>query len=108
MGYIVQAMLQKRKDKKKDKKKQKVVDFDDGPPPGEGSDGEASAAKGDISAPQKPREMTAEELADEEFGPVKEKKGKKKKGSNKPKKEEDGTCSVVESHKNILMRGFCR
>jgi len=107
MGYLVQAMLQKRKDKKKDKKKQKAVDFDDGPPPGQGSDGEAAAAKGDISAPQKPKEMTAEELADEEFGPVKEKKGKKKKGANKPNKEEKGMCVVVESHEIILTR-YCR
>ena len=100
MRYVVQAMLQKRKDKKKDKKKQRTVDFDDGPPPGQGSDGEAAAAKGDISSPQKPREMTAEELADEEFGPVKEKKGKKE-GANKPKKEENGMCFVVESRKTI-------
>jgi len=106
VGYVVQAMLQKRKDKKKDKKKQKAVDFDDGPPPGQGSDGEAAAAKGDISVPQKPKEMTAEELADEEFGPVKEKKGKKKKGSNKTKGEENGMCYVVESHKTTLLKSY--
>jgi translation initiation factor 5B len=102
MGYIVQAMLQKRKDKKKDKKKQKAVDFEDGPPPGQGTGGEAAAAKGDISAPQQPREVTAEELADEEFGPVKEKKGKKK-GVNKPK---EGMCFVVESRKAIFTRAL--
>lgn len=107
MGDIVQAMLQKRKDKKKDKKKHKAVDFDDGPPPGQGSDGEAAAARGDISAPQKPKEMTAEELADEEFGPVKEKKGKKKKGANKPNKEEKGMPPVIGSHETSLTK-ICR
>ena len=62
------------------------VSFADGPGPGEGSDGEAAAAKGDISKPKKATTMTADELADEEWGPVKtkEKKGKKgKKGKGK-------------------------
>jgi translation initiation factor 5B len=37
-------------------------------------------------ATKAPVEMTAEELADEEWGPVKEKGGKKKKGKGKDKK----------------------
>ncbi|CCM01032.1 uncharacterized protein FIBRA_03080 [Fibroporia radiculosa] len=73
-----------KKDKKAGKKPAADVSFADGPSPGEGSDGEAAAAKGDISAPQKPIQMTAEDLADEEWGPVKDtkksKKGKGKKG----------------------------
>lgn len=56
------------------------MSFANGPRPGEGSDAEDAAAKGDISSPGKPTMMTAEELADEEWGPVKEKGGKKKKG----------------------------
>ena len=39
--------------------------------------------------------MTAEELADEEWGPVKEKKGKGKKGKGKAKKDEDETESAA-------------
>ena len=63
--------------------------FEDGPPPGEGSDTEAAAAKGDISAPKPGVQMTAEELADEEWGPVKkDKKGKK--GKKKGRAAQDG------------------
>lgn len=63
-------MLQKRKSKKKDKKVE--VEEND----------EAPAAPVES---KKPQEMTAEDLADEEFGPVKK---KAKKG--KDKKEEPG------------------
>ncbi|KAI0829268.1 hypothetical protein BC628DRAFT_1337291 [Trametes gibbosa] len=82
-------------DKKKDKKKGGAADdngsvsFADGPDPGEGSEGEEAAAKGDISAPQKAVQMTAEELADEEWGPVKEKGKKAKKGKKKGKTQDD-------------------
>lgn len=88
-----QAAIQASSTKgKKDKKKTKTkgthtdagegpsVSFADGPRPGEGSDTEGAAAKGDISAPAKPVTVTADDLADEEWGPVKEKGGKKKKG----------------------------
>ncbi|KZS94057.1 hypothetical protein SISNIDRAFT_56648 [Sistotremastrum niveocremeum HHB9708] len=72
---------------KKDKKKNKrdAVTFEDGPAPGEGSEGEEQAAKGDISKSKKAVEMTAEELADEEWGPssTKDKKGKKGKKGKK-------------------------
>ena len=78
----IKASSQKnKKEKKKEKKggaaKWNDVSFADGPAPGEGSDGEAAAAKGDISAPKAGVQMTADELADEEWGPVKGKKGKK-------------------------------
>jgi len=77
------------------------VSFESGPPPGEGSDGEAAAAKGDISAP-KSGIVTADDLADEEWGPVKEKGKKVKKGKAKKSKAEDedetaGVCQPVTS-----------
>ena len=84
-----------KKDKKKDKKNgganwdAAAVSFADGPAPGEGSDGEAAAAKGDISAAKAPVQMTADELADEEWGPVKDKGKKGKKGKKKGKAQED-------------------
>jgi translation initiation factor 5B len=65
------------------------VSFESGPPPGEGSDGEAAAAKGDISAPKSGVAVTADDLADEEWGPVKEKGKKVKKGTAKKNKAED-------------------
>ncbi|CDO74198.1 hypothetical protein BN946_scf185043.g250 [Trametes cinnabarina] len=96
---VIKASTQKSKKEKKDKKKDKKkggaaeedasVSFADGPAPGEGSDGEAAAAKGDISAPQKPVQVTAEELADEEWGPVKEKGKKGKKGKKKGKAQDE-------------------
>lgn len=78
---------------KKDKKKKKggklgdyddepapAVAFADGPPPGQGSDAEAAAAKGPLTS-QKPIEKTADELADEEWALPAKKQGKKgKKG----------------------------
>lgn len=74
-----------KKDKKK-KKGGKVGDYDDepspavaftvGPPPGQGSDTEAAAAKGPLTS-QKPVEMTPEELADEEWALPAKNKGKK-------------------------------
>ena len=87
-----------KKDKKGKKKKGDVPDsggpsvsFTSGPPPGEGSDGEAAAAKGDISAPKAGVVVTPEDLADEEWGPVKDqgKKGKGKKG----KAEDEGATA---------------
>lgn len=78
-----------KKDKKGGKKATVEVSFADGPSPGRGSDGEAAAANGDISAPQKPAQMTAEELADEEWGPVKEKGKKGKKGKAKKSKAQE-------------------
>jgi translation initiation factor 5B len=74
------------------------VSFESGPPPGEGSDGEAAAAKGDISAPKSGVAVTADDLAAEEWGPVKE-KGKKGKQAKKGKAEDEdgaaGTCQPV-------------
>jgi translation initiation factor 5B len=100
---------QKNKKDKKGKKKSGAADtaeasvsFADGPPPGEGSDGEAAAAKGDITAPRPGVEVTPDDLADEEWGPVKEKgkKGKKGKGKKVITEDEDesappGTCQQV-------------
>lgn len=88
---MIKSTSQKgKKDKKKDKKKGGAdVSFADGAGPGEGSDGEDAAAKGDISAPKKAVQMTAEELADEEWGPVKEKGKKAKKGKKKGKTQDD-------------------
>ncbi|KAG8776312.1 hypothetical protein FRC12_000989 [Ceratobasidium sp. 428] len=77
----IKASTGKKKDKKKGKKAD--VTFEDGPPPGEGDEAEEAAAKGDISAPKAAVQMTAEELADEEWGPVKTKKDKGKKGKKK-------------------------
>lgn len=76
------------------------MSFESGPPPGEGSDGEAAAAKGDISAPQSGVAVTADDLADEEWGPVNEKGKKLKKGKAKKSKAEDedetaGVCQPV-------------
>jgi hypothetical protein len=86
---------QKNQKGKKGKKKDNAPDsgdpsvsFASGPPPGEGSDGEAAAAKGDISAPKTGVAVTAEDLADDEWGPVKE-KGKKGKGKKSKAEDED-------------------
>ena len=65
------------------------MSFENGPPPGEGSDGEAAAAKGDISAPKSGVVVTADDLADEEWGPLKERGKKVKKGKAKKSKAED-------------------
>lgn len=65
-------MLQKRKEKKKGKKAAPA-------------EPDEAAAGGDDSVKESPapaKSMTAEELADEEFGPVKE-KNKKKKGKDR-------------------------
>jgi len=75
------------------------VTFESGPPPGEGSDGEAAAAKGDISAPNSGVAVTADDLADEEWGSVKEKdkvkKGKSKKSKAVDEEETPGVCQPV-------------
>jgi translation initiation factor 5B len=55
----------------------------DEPTLGEGSDGEAAAVS------KNPVQVTAEDLADEEWGPVKEKKKKEKKGKGKKGKAQD-------------------
>lgn len=76
--------------------------FEDGPPPGEGSDTEAAAAKGDISASKKPVQVTAEDLADEEWGPIKEKVKKVKKGKGKKGKVQDDENSDEETKPSTL------
>lgn len=85
----LQATIQKASGKnKKEKKKRRDnhdVSFADGIKPGEGSDTEAAAAKGDITAPKKASIMTAEELADEEWGAMGQKSGKKKGKKSKRK-----------------------
>ncbi|KAI0260503.1 hypothetical protein BC834DRAFT_900115 [Gloeopeniophorella convolvens] len=94
---------QKTKKDKKSKKKEGAdapgtsVSFVEGPPPGEGSDTEAAGAKGDISSPKAGVEMTPDDLADEEWGPLKEKgkKGKKGKG-NKSKADDDDATTAPE------------
>ncbi|GJJ07759.1 hypothetical protein Clacol_001964 [Clathrus columnatus] len=89
-GLMSTLKAVKTKKEKKKGKKETSVAFEDGPPPGEGSDGEAAAAKGDISAPKGPIQVSADDLADEEWGPVKEKKGKKgKKGKSDTKEVEE-------------------
>ncbi|KAG9097743.1 hypothetical protein FRC06_007224 [Ceratobasidium sp. 370] len=95
----IKASSNKKKDKKKNKKGAEVT-FEDGPPPGEGDEAEEAAAKGDISAPKAAVQVTAEELADEEWGPVKTKKDKgkkgKKKGGGKAAEEEEGEAATPE------------
>ncbi|KAK7471227.1 eukaryotic translation initiation factor 5B [Stygiomarasmius scandens] len=87
-----------KKDKKKNKKDAEPA-FDD-PPPDEGVDGEAHDDK-------KPVEVTAEDLADEEWGPVKEKGKKGKKGKAKKGKaqqaeeaEEDEELSLAKAEES--------
>ncbi|KAL6297969.1 hypothetical protein BKA93DRAFT_107987 [Sparassis latifolia] len=92
-GGLMSAIKASSKNKK-DKKGKKPpavtsVSFADGPSPGNGSDGEAAAAQGDISAPKKPVEMTADDLADEEWGPAKGKGKKAKKSKGKKGKTPD-------------------
>jgi translation initiation factor 5B len=81
---VIKATSKGKKDKKKAKKG--AVDPTDGEPDGsavaEALDGEgAGISKG-------PVEMTAEDLADEEWGPTTEKK-KKDKGKGKKSKQQD-------------------
>ena len=95
MAFAPQSTLRatqkkkEKKSKKKDDNKEPSVSFASGAPPGEGSDGEAAAAKGDISAPKSGVTVTADDLADEEWGPVKEKGKKVKKSKAKGSKKED-------------------
>ncbi|KAG8854709.1 hypothetical protein FRB96_007394 [Tulasnella sp. 330] len=102
------AAKPKKEKKKKDKKRwddddemmgetiPPAIGFADGPGPGEGSDGEAAATSGDITAASHGQEMTAEELADLEFGPAKGKKSKGKKGGKKGKAAADDEDPEVE------------
>ena len=101
---VIKASANKsKKDKKKGKKNADSVAFTDGPPPGEGSDTEAAAAKGDISVPKKAVEMTAEELADEEWGPAKDKgKGKKGKGKKAKQKGDDEDEEAKDGTSHLL------
>jgi translation initiation factor 5B len=88
----LRATQKNKKDKKKGGAASTLatsVTFADGPPPGEGSDGEATAAKGDISAPGSGIAVMPDDLADEEWGPVKEKGKKGKKGKGKEVKATD-------------------
>jgi hypothetical protein len=71
---------------KKDKKKPKKGVSSERPGEGADADGESASV---IPTPRKAVEMTAEELADEEWGPVKEKGKKAKKGKHKAKTPED-------------------
>ncbi|KAG8906155.1 hypothetical protein FRB99_007469 [Tulasnella sp. 403] len=106
MSAIKSSAAKSKKDKRKKKKwddweeptEQPSVAFADGPPPGQGTEEEEAAAKGDISAPSQGYEMTPEELADLEFGPPKKGKGKKgKKGKvDKDLDEDAGPSQSVE------------
>ena len=80
-----QGLNNKKKGKKKGKKGK--VDADD-----EEIDEPAPETPVNGLEEKKPVEMTAEELADEEWGPVKEKKGKKGK---KGKKDEDDVAGTL-------------
>lgn len=88
-------MRETQKNKKKSKKKKDdvpnsggpSVPFESGPPAGGNSDGEASAS---ISVPKPGVTVTPDDLADEEWGPLKEKGKKGKKGKIKKEKTEDG------------------
>jgi translation initiation factor 5B len=97
----LRATQKTQKDKKGKKKKDDVPDsggpsvsFASGPPPGEGSDGEAAAARGDITAPKTGVAITPEDLADEEWGSVEEKGKKGKKGKGKKSKADDENTTV--------------
>ncbi|KJA21714.1 hypothetical protein HYPSUDRAFT_140306 [Hypholoma sublateritium FD-334 SS-4] len=78
-GGGLMSLISSGKGKKKEKKKAKPAydDFDDEVP------AEATESKN-------PVEVTAEDLADEEWGPVKDKKKKDKKGKGKKGKQQDG------------------
>ncbi|KAH9905067.1 uncharacterized protein BXZ73DRAFT_85280 [Epithele typhae] len=82
MSTIKAATQKGKKDKKKDKKKGgfSALEFEDAPAGGE--DGEAAAPKAGV-------QMTADEIADEEWGPVKEKGKKGKKGKKKGKAQDE-------------------
>jgi translation initiation factor 5B len=82
---VIKATSKGKKDKKKPKKG--AIDTTNGVPDGsvvaEEVDGEG------VSTPKGAVEVTAEDLADEEWGPVKEKKKKDKKGKGKKSKQQD-------------------
>ncbi|KAJ6567397.1 hypothetical protein DFH09DRAFT_1156861 [Mycena vulgaris] len=87
-GGLMSAIKATTKGKKEKKKPKKGAASDavsgvDDPPAGEASDGEAAVVS------KKPVEVTAEDLADEEWGPVKEKVKKGKKGKGKKGKAQD-------------------
>ncbi|KAF4616123.1 hypothetical protein D9613_011481 [Agrocybe pediades] len=74
-GGLMSLISSAGKPKKEKKKKEKAKDFDD-------FDDQNDAAPS-IAESKAPIEVTAEDLADEEWGPVKEKKKKDKKGKGK-------------------------
>lgn len=82
------------------------MSFADGPPPGEGSDTEATNAKGDISAPKKPVEIDPDDLLDEEFGPTGtgSKKGKKDKGKKAANDEDEGGDDAEDAGPKLLSK----
>ncbi|EUC67517.1 translation initiation factor 5B [Rhizoctonia solani AG-3 Rhs1AP] len=93
----IKASTNKKKDKKKNKKGADPVDE----APATGAD--EAVTNDDTGAPKAPVEMTAEDLADEEWGPVKGKKDKGKKGKKKgaakaeEKDEDEGEPMAVET-----------
>lgn len=92
---VSQSTLKASKGKKEKKKAKREPD--DSLALGEGSDGEGAAAK-------KPVEVTAEDLADEEWGPVKEKGKKSKKGDKtkgKGKESDDKAPPSGQCHRTI-------
>jgi translation initiation factor 5B len=65
----------------------------------EGLDLEDGETQGDMQAAKKPLEVTAEDMTDEDWGPVKGKKGKKGKGKNvKAEVENDEQPSLYQLH----------
>jgi hypothetical protein len=82
---VIKATSKGKKDKKKEKKQaiDTTNDLPDEAVVAEGMDGEG------VNTLKGPIEVTAEDLADEEWGPVKEKKKKDKKGKAKKSKGQD-------------------
>ena len=80
---VIKASTKKnKKDKKKDKRAASTSDNENG---------DAARSEDEVSAVPKQAaiQVTAEELADEEWGPVKDKKGKKGKGKKGKAVQED-------------------
>ncbi|KAF8659526.1 hypothetical protein AX16_001825 [Volvariella volvacea WC 439] len=88
-GGLMSTLKAAAKNKKaKEKKKKKQQDNSDEDEPATAVDNAQPEA--DTASSKKPVEVTADDLADEEWGPVKEKKKKDKKGKKKGKaKDED-------------------
>jgi translation initiation factor 5B len=98
--------IKEKKGRKKDYVPNRSVSFESKPPPVEGSDGEAAAGKGDMSAPKPGVAFTPEDLADEKDkkgkqGNAKKEKAEKKKAQAAAKKAQSAETETAVTTESV-------